>query len=95
LRALPADAALRWRVRCPAAAQFCVSPPKTDIENSVVVSDYAQMDRILKDERCARARRRDTPPQRAAACNPNRPAALTAAMPAPARVRTPHTEPRR
>lgn len=31
--------------------QFCVSPPKTDIENSVVVSDYAQMDRILRDER--------------------------------------------
>ena len=31
--------------------QFCVSPPKTDIENSVVVSDYAEMDRILKDER--------------------------------------------
>jgi len=34
-----------------ALIQFCVSPPKTDIENSVVVSDYSQMDRILKDER--------------------------------------------
>mmetsp|Transcript_28573 Transcript_28573/g.67000 ORF Transcript_28573/g.67000 Transcript_28573/m.67000 type:complete len:529 (-) Transcript_28573:484-2070(-) len=31
--------------------QFCLSPPKTDIEQSVVVSDYAQMDRILKEER--------------------------------------------
>lgn len=25
-----------------------MSPPKTDIENNVIVSDYAQMDRILK-----------------------------------------------
>mmetsp|Transcript_2970 Transcript_2970/g.8794 ORF Transcript_2970/g.8794 Transcript_2970/m.8794 type:complete len:529 (-) Transcript_2970:503-2089(-) len=31
--------------------QFCLSPPKTDIEQNVVVSDYAQMDRILKEER--------------------------------------------
>ena len=31
--------------------QFCVSPPKTDMENNVVVSDYTQMDRILKEER--------------------------------------------
>ena len=31
--------------------QFCISPPKTDIENNVIVSDYAQMDRILKEER--------------------------------------------
>lgn len=31
--------------------QFCLSPPKTDIDQSVVVSDYAQMDRILKEER--------------------------------------------
>merc|ERR1711988_1118442 len=31
--------------------QFCLSAPKTDIEQSVVVSDYAQMDRILKEER--------------------------------------------
>merc|ERR1719408_1102866 len=29
--------------------QFCPSPPKTDIENNVVVSDYAQMDRILRE----------------------------------------------
>ncbi|KAJ6373873.1 hypothetical protein OIU78_029547 [Salix suchowensis] len=28
-----------------------ISPPKTDIEQSIVVSDYAQMDRILKEER--------------------------------------------
>jgi T-complex protein 1 subunit delta len=34
-----------------ALIQFCISPPKTDMENSVVVSDYAQMDRILKEER--------------------------------------------
>ena len=27
-----------------------VSPPKTDIENNVIISDYAQMDRILKVE---------------------------------------------
>ena len=31
--------------------QFCVSPPKTDMENTVVVSDYAQMDKILREER--------------------------------------------
>ncbi|CAE7682499.1 cct4 [Symbiodinium sp. KB8] len=31
--------------------QFCLSAPKTDMENSVVVSDYTQMDRILQDER--------------------------------------------
>lgn len=31
--------------------QFCVSPPKTDMENSVVVTDYTQMDRIMKEER--------------------------------------------
>uniref|UniRef100_A0A0E0EZV8 T-complex protein 1 subunit delta n=1 Tax=Oryza meridionalis TaxID=40149 RepID=A0A0E0EZV8_9ORYZ len=34
-----------------AVIQFQVSPPKTDIEQSVVVSDYAQMDRILREER--------------------------------------------
>lgn len=34
-----------------ALIQFCVSPPKTDIENNVIISDYAQMDRILKEER--------------------------------------------
>jgi len=31
--------------------QFCISPPKTDMDNQVVVSDYTQMDRILKEER--------------------------------------------
>jgi T-complex protein 1 subunit delta len=31
--------------------QFCLSPPKTDLENSVIVSDYAAMDRVLRDER--------------------------------------------
>ncbi|THD21400.1 T-complex protein 1 subunit delta [Fasciola hepatica] len=31
--------------------QFCVSPPKTDMENNVIVTDYTQMDRILKEER--------------------------------------------
>lgn len=28
-----------------ALIQFCVSPPKSDLENNVVVSDYTQMDR--------------------------------------------------
>lgn len=32
--------------------QFCLSAPKTDIEQNVVVSDYSQMDRILKEEVC-------------------------------------------
>lgn len=31
--------------------QFCISPPKTDMENNVVVSDYTQMDRVLREER--------------------------------------------
>lgn len=31
--------------------QFCISPPKTDMENQVIVSDYTQMDRVLKEER--------------------------------------------
>ncbi|KAM0831751.1 hypothetical protein ACQ4PT_065327 [Festuca glaucescens] len=34
-----------------AVIQFQVSPPKTDIEQTVIVSDYAQMDRILRVER--------------------------------------------
>ncbi|EMS35631.1 T-complex protein 1 subunit delta [Triticum urartu] len=34
-----------------AVIQFQISPPKTDIEQSVIVSDYAQMDRILREER--------------------------------------------
>ena len=25
--------------------QFCISPPKSDLENNVVISDYTQMDR--------------------------------------------------
>ncbi|XP_014775001.1 T-complex protein 1 subunit delta [Octopus bimaculoides] len=31
--------------------QFCISPPKTNMDNQVVVSDYSQMDRVLKEER--------------------------------------------
>jgi T-complex protein 1 subunit delta len=31
--------------------QFCLSSPKTDMENSVVVNEYSAMDRILKEER--------------------------------------------
>eukprot|EP00672_Neobodo_designis_P017366 CAMPEP_0174827236 /NCGR_PEP_ID=MMETSP1114-20130205/567_1 /TAXON_ID=312471 /ORGANISM="Neobodo designis, Strain CCAP 1951/1" /LENGTH=536 /DNA_ID=CAMNT_0016060847 /DNA_START=40 /DNA_END=1650 /DNA_ORIENTATION=+ len=34
-----------------ALIQFCISPPKTDIESTVTVSDYTQMDRALKEER--------------------------------------------
>jgi len=41
------------RIKDPKIAliQFCLSAPKTDIENSVVVKDYTAMDRILKEER--------------------------------------------
>uniref|UniRef100_A0A8C8ZJ67 T-complex protein 1 subunit delta n=1 Tax=Prolemur simus TaxID=1328070 RepID=A0A8C8ZJ67_PROSS len=31
--------------------QFCLSAPKTDMDNQIVVSDYAQMDRVLREER--------------------------------------------
>jgi T-complex protein 1 subunit delta len=31
--------------------QFQISPPKTDMENQVVITDYTQMDRALKEER--------------------------------------------
>ncbi|KAI5744455.1 hypothetical protein M8J76_002442 [Diaphorina citri] len=31
--------------------QFCISPPKTDMDHKVVVSDYSAMDRVLKEER--------------------------------------------
>jgi T-complex protein 1 subunit delta len=31
--------------------QFCISPPKTDVESNVIVSDYAHMDRVLKEEK--------------------------------------------
>jgi T-complex protein 1 subunit delta len=34
-----------------ALIQFCLSAPKTNMENSVVVEDYQQIDRILKEER--------------------------------------------
>eukprot|EP00040_Diaphanoeca_grandis_P021507 m.114670 g.114670 ORF g.114670 m.114670 type:complete len:528 (-) comp28363_c0_seq1:348-1931(-) len=34
-----------------AMVQFCLSPPKTDMDNQIVVSDYAQMDRVLREER--------------------------------------------
>lgn len=34
-----------------ALIQFCISAPKTDMENNVVVSDYTAMDRILREER--------------------------------------------
>jgi T-complex protein 1 subunit delta len=31
--------------------QFCLSPPKTDMESNVVIKDYSQMDRLLREER--------------------------------------------
>ena len=31
--------------------QFCISSPKTEMENSIVVQEYSQMDRVLKEER--------------------------------------------
>ena len=31
--------------------QYCLSAPKTDMDNNVVVQDYASMDRILREER--------------------------------------------
>lgn len=34
-----------------ALIQFQLSPPKPDMENQVVVNDYRQMDKILKEER--------------------------------------------
>lgn len=34
-----------------ALIQYCLSAPKSDMENNVVVSNYQQMDRILKEER--------------------------------------------
>lgn len=34
-----------------ALIQFCLSPPKTDIDQNVVVKDYSAMDRIMKEER--------------------------------------------
>jgi T-complex protein 1 subunit delta len=34
-----------------ALLQFCLSAPKTDMDNTVVVEDYAAMDRLLREER--------------------------------------------
>lgn len=34
-----------------ALLQFCLSSPKTDIENNIVVGDYSQIDKVLKAER--------------------------------------------
>uniref|UniRef100_A0A8C0L7P8 T-complex protein 1 subunit delta n=1 Tax=Canis lupus dingo TaxID=286419 RepID=A0A8C0L7P8_CANLU len=31
--------------------QFCLSAPKMDMDNQIVVSDYVQMDRVLREER--------------------------------------------
>ena len=31
--------------------QYCLSAPKTNMENSVIVEDYQQIDRLLKEER--------------------------------------------
>lgn len=31
--------------------QFCLSPPKTDMESGIVVSDYVAIDRLLREER--------------------------------------------
>jgi len=31
--------------------QFCLSPPKTNMDNQVIVSDYTQMDRVVREER--------------------------------------------
>eukprot|EP00877_Chromochloris_zofingiensis_P003962 jgi/Chrzof1/13567/Cz08g02120.t1 len=31
--------------------QFHLSPPKADIENNIIISDYTQMDRVYKEER--------------------------------------------
>jgi len=41
------------RIKDPKIAmiQFCLSAPKTDVENNIVVKDYNAMDRILKEER--------------------------------------------
>ncbi|KAK6588886.1 chaperonin containing TCP delta subunit [Cryptosporidium xiaoi] len=31
--------------------QFCLSAPKTDIENNIIIKDYTAMDRLLREER--------------------------------------------
>lgn len=45
------EAPLRMDKARIALVQFCLSPPKPDMENQIIVSDYAQMDRILREER--------------------------------------------
>ncbi|KAL0483054.1 chaperonin TCP-1 delta subunit [Acrasis kona] len=34
-----------------ALIQFCLSPPKTDMDNNIVVSDIEQVDRLIREER--------------------------------------------
>jgi len=34
-----------------ALIQFCISPPKTDMDNQVLIRDYTAMDRVLREER--------------------------------------------
>lgn len=36
--------------------QFCLSAPKTDMENNIVIKEYTQMDKILREERILIAR---------------------------------------
>lgn len=36
--------------------QFCLSPPKTDMENQISIKDYQAMDRLLREERVLIAR---------------------------------------
>jgi T-complex protein 1 subunit delta len=31
--------------------QFCLSSPKTDVENNIVITDYHKMEKIMKEER--------------------------------------------
>ncbi|KAK1442096.1 T-complex protein 1 subunit delta [Babesia gibsoni] len=36
--------------------QFCLSPPKTDMENTIVVKDYQSIDRLMREERLLTAK---------------------------------------
>ncbi|KAK2197218.1 bifunctional Chaperonin TCP-1 [Babesia duncani] len=36
--------------------QFCLSPPKTDMENQIIVKDYQSIDRIMREERLLAAK---------------------------------------
>lgn len=47
-----------------ALIQFCISPPKTDLENNVVISDYTQMDRSVPGSPYQRSRTHPGCPQR-------------------------------